>query len=235
MPYIRTYLNDVLLSQKEFDAGTLKIGRSSDCDIVIDNAGVSSIHAIIEKQGDAYIISDNDSTNGVFVNEKRVSQHKLEYWDEIQLYNYVLKFMAVSGMKKSEDPDIAHEGVDGDEGTMEISIENVEDLVRLKKQKKEAYVELRGRTDKPSRSLIKGTSFKLGKSSECDFHVAGWFSPAVSAEIKRQIDGYYLVPHKRGRVQLNGNRIKTSAKLEDGDEFSVKKVPMTFFHRVMST
>ena len=60
-----------------------------DSDIVLDNAGVSSQHARVQKEAGGYVITDNDSSNGVFVNGNKIDQHRLEYRDEIQIYNYV--------------------------------------------------------------------------------------------------------------------------------------------------
>lgn len=51
----------------------IKIGRDLGCDIVLPHISVSKIHArIVLEQGRYYII-DNESTNGVIVNNQRVS------------------------------------------------------------------------------------------------------------------------------------------------------------------
>ncbi|QSZ28114.1 FHA domain-containing protein [Aceticella autotrophica] len=48
------------------------IGRANDCDIIIENPYVSSKHVIIRKKGNKYIIQDLNSTNGTFINGKRI-------------------------------------------------------------------------------------------------------------------------------------------------------------------
>ncbi|MBE6843807.1 MAG: FHA domain-containing protein [Ruminococcus sp.] len=50
------------------DVNTIKIGRSEDSVINIDDPRVSQHHALIERQGNSWYISDTGSTNGVFVN-----------------------------------------------------------------------------------------------------------------------------------------------------------------------
>jgi pSer/pThr/pTyr-binding forkhead associated (FHA) protein len=54
--------------------GMCTIGRDPHCHIHIDAAdrGVSRIHATIELQGPRYVLTDNDSTNGTFVNGSRI-------------------------------------------------------------------------------------------------------------------------------------------------------------------
>ena len=47
------------------------IGRSRDCDIVLDDAGVSRKHAEIRPSGDGWTVADLGSTNGVLVNGLR--------------------------------------------------------------------------------------------------------------------------------------------------------------------
>lgn len=44
------------------------IGRSRDCDVVIDDAGVSRHHAAVRPDGEGWTIEDLGSTNGVSVN-----------------------------------------------------------------------------------------------------------------------------------------------------------------------
>ena len=54
----------------------LTIGRSSDCELVIDNKLVSRFHASIQKIKDAYFLKDENSTNGTFLNGHRIPGDK---------------------------------------------------------------------------------------------------------------------------------------------------------------
>lgn len=62
-----------------------KIGRNEENDIVIDNLTISSVHAIISIEGGQFYIKDISSTNGVYINEVKVTKAKLKNGDSIRL------------------------------------------------------------------------------------------------------------------------------------------------------
>jgi len=231
---MRIYLNDVLMDRVELNKDQMTIGRSDDSDIVLDNAGVSSHHALIKKEMGGYVIADNDSSNGVFVNGDKVDQHRLEYRDEIQIYNYVLKYMASRGLHGIADPDIAQDGDMSQTGTMEVNISDVQDLLKLREKKKTAYVELVDAKGNLSRFLLKEQKSKIGRSKDCDIRTSGWLSFGLAAEIQRNTDGYHLLPQKWGRVMRNEEPLTRSVKLMDGDYLRVRNLSMRFFHRVIN-
>lgn len=49
------------------------VGRSPECTIVLDDPSVSGIHAKFESRSHAWYLSDLSSTNGTFVNSRRVT------------------------------------------------------------------------------------------------------------------------------------------------------------------
>jgi hypothetical protein len=62
------------------------IGRSRDCDIVLDDAGISRRHARIRPAPEGWTIEDLDSTNGVLLNGHPLSDaHPLREGDRIEL------------------------------------------------------------------------------------------------------------------------------------------------------
>ena len=66
----------------------ITIGRSNKCDIVLDHVSVSNNHARIAHNGRQFILFDNNSTNGIIVNGKRVvNQHLLAEKDIILITN----------------------------------------------------------------------------------------------------------------------------------------------------
>lgn len=60
-----------------------RLGRSRDCDIVIDDANVSRRHAEIRHVGLDYVIVDLNSTNGIEINGELVSRQALADGDTL--------------------------------------------------------------------------------------------------------------------------------------------------------
>jgi len=77
MAYLRVLAGDRLLEQHELSAEKTTIGRSHDNDILLPSHGVSKHHAMIEKSGQSFILIDNDSANGVYVNGDRIRRRRL--------------------------------------------------------------------------------------------------------------------------------------------------------------
>jgi len=61
------------------------IGRSSDCDLTVEDANVSRRHAEIRRIGDGYSLVDLDSTNGTEVNGQRIQETALMSGDVIEV------------------------------------------------------------------------------------------------------------------------------------------------------
>ncbi len=69
------------------------LGRSRECDIVLDDAGVSRRHAEIRPAEDEWVLADLGSTNGVRVNGRALrGKHALQLGDRIDLGNTELVF-----------------------------------------------------------------------------------------------------------------------------------------------
>jgi hypothetical protein len=64
------------------------IGRA-DCDIVLDDPECSRKHAVIEILGVRNVVRDLGSTNGTFVNGKRVDEAELENLSEFRVGDHV--------------------------------------------------------------------------------------------------------------------------------------------------
>ena len=55
----------------------LVIGRSEGCDVPLGDDKVSRRHAVIESRGDGWLIADQGSTHGTFVNDERIAMQAL--------------------------------------------------------------------------------------------------------------------------------------------------------------
>jgi diguanylate cyclase (GGDEF)-like protein len=75
----------------------LKIGRDRNCDLWIEDPHISRIHATLSNQDEVTSISDEGSTNGVFINGKKVTKQILKNGDRILIgtrlhFKYSLEF-----------------------------------------------------------------------------------------------------------------------------------------------
>src|SRR5690348_5762542 len=71
--------------------GEAKIGRRTG-DIVLDDPAVSSQHAVIRTVGSTSTIYDLESTNGTFVDKKRIQKHDLEDGQTIVIGEHSLQY-----------------------------------------------------------------------------------------------------------------------------------------------
>jgi hypothetical protein len=74
------------------DGGTT-IGRSPDCTVFLDDVTVSRKHAVVVERDGHWLIEDQGSLNGTFVNRERVESAELSDGDEIQIGKYRLTFL----------------------------------------------------------------------------------------------------------------------------------------------
>jgi hypothetical protein len=71
----------------------LTAGRSSDCDLTIDDSTVSREHAAFVRRGPAWWVVDLGSTNGTRVNGARAAEHPLQPGDRVQFGDAVVELV----------------------------------------------------------------------------------------------------------------------------------------------
>src|SRR5690349_25133443 len=77
-----------------FEQESVLIGRTSDCDVILYDPGVSRKHARIFSQGEAHFVEDMGSSNGTKVNGSVVKKKQLADGDNITLGPVVFNFSA---------------------------------------------------------------------------------------------------------------------------------------------
>ena len=88
------------------DTPSLIIGRSSKCDIHIDQESVSRNHAKIVNSGKRLLIRDLGSTNGTYVNDQPVEEWILRDGDLIKIGRTILKFLSGGNIEHSYHEEI---------------------------------------------------------------------------------------------------------------------------------
>ncbi len=59
------------------------VGRSNSADVVINDTSISRIHFRLENRNNRYFLVDNNSSNGSFVNRRKITEAPLKHGDEI--------------------------------------------------------------------------------------------------------------------------------------------------------
>lgn len=74
------------------DTDSTLIGRESASDIFLDDITVSRKHAIVNRETDSFVIEDQKSLNGTYVNARPVTRTSLRTGDEVHVGKYRLTF-----------------------------------------------------------------------------------------------------------------------------------------------
>jgi diguanylate cyclase (GGDEF)-like protein len=82
----------VLLRSLGLENKECTIGRSKECDFVIDGKDVSRTHARIYSKNRKFYIEDLGSTNGTLVNSKKIGTVLLQHGDEIKIGSCTIIF-----------------------------------------------------------------------------------------------------------------------------------------------
>lgn len=106
--------NDEPVSEFELPIGRTIIGRTADNDLQISSKFISRHHAQVATRPDACTLEDLNSTNGVFIGEKRVKHHRLIDGDVIQLGEHKLVYRDLRTSPGSNVVQIKAGSADGD-------------------------------------------------------------------------------------------------------------------------
>jgi ABC transport system ATP-binding/permease protein len=69
----------------------LTIGRADSNDITLDGLQISNHHAKLIRSGNDFLITDLNSTNGVFINGERIAKHVVSPTDDIRIGSFSLR------------------------------------------------------------------------------------------------------------------------------------------------
>ncbi|UCH21957.1 MAG: FHA domain-containing protein [Deltaproteobacteria bacterium] len=124
---IELKFNNAVLKTIETEKEVITIGRNVKNDIQIDNLSVSKQHAKIVKNQGKYFLEDLNSTNGTYLNEKKVSKEKLTNNDTITIGKHTLVAILEKQKLENSDPEMIND-------TMMLTTEKHKQM--LEKQKK---------------------------------------------------------------------------------------------------
>src|SRR5688572_23008597 len=91
------YTKEPTLMGKRFvlEQPMMRVGRGTDCQVVLEGDSVSRRHAHFERRGTAWYAVDDGSTNGTFVNEHQIQEAvALANNDRIQIGPTIFKYLS---------------------------------------------------------------------------------------------------------------------------------------------
>src|SRR3989338_2273537 len=90
MPKLLLKFNAAVIKEIPITKDLLAVGRKDDNDIVIDNPAVSGHHCKIRLEGDTFFVEDLNSTNGTFVNDKKIVKAGIHHNDVVGVVKHAL-------------------------------------------------------------------------------------------------------------------------------------------------
>jgi len=225
MPEIVVKFNEKVIERVVTEKKRISIGRTKDNDIILENRGVSRKHAQIEFNDENAIIIDNESLNGTFVNNRRISEEMLRDDDTITIGKYALEYRT-----QVDKPDIAGEM----DGTMVLKTKQQKQMMDNDRMERQIVSRVGG-------SVVMGldntdiSQFRLdrdvvtiGKAKFVHIKAKGFRLSGIQAKIVQENNEFYLVNLGRsGKTKLNGE-IVDRTQLKNGDIIQVGKSTYRF-------
>jgi pSer/pThr/pTyr-binding forkhead associated (FHA) protein len=226
--------NKQVIKEYPFLEDSVTVGRNEDNTIPIENLAVSGYHARIDKTGADFILTDLQSTNGTFVNDKKVVTHKLSHGDNVIIGKHVILFVGTEKGKVQEEIDAKKMDMDK---TMMLDTAKQKELLSKQREagktavapEKMGVISFIDGSDMGDIELTKKLT-KIGKASTSEIKLTGMFMPATAATISKRPTGYTLSP-TGGKLKINGENIKESVQLKDFDTIELGSYKFQFYQK----
>ena len=223
--------NKQVVKDYPFTKENMTIGRADENDIVIDNLAVSGYHARIDKAGDTYILTDLQSTNGTFVNDKKIVSYRLRHKDKVSIGKHLLFF----ALSKSEQAKASEGELDE---TMVLDTARQKELLAKQAEKKRidvtaakqklGVVSFIDGSDQDEIHLTKKLT-KIGKAETAEIRLGGLFMATTAATISRRPNGYAITATGGTKVKVNNQVIGESQILNDFDTIEIGSYKFQFY------
>lgn len=220
--------------QGEFnlDKPEMSVGRSRECDILVDNLGVSRHHCSFVRKDDKWAVVDKGSNNGTFMNGERVTEKILANGDQVVLGKFTLvydEFGVAEGAGHGSGAKKAAGGL-GSEMTMFVDPQAIKQMQDKKaeggKVERMVLAVMQGGRE-VNCALVKSDTV-IGRGLEADVPIRGLFVKPVQAKVIRAENGHRIVNFGGLRaVKVNGATIR-DALLKPGDVITIAGTRITY-------
>lgn len=200
------------------DKDEMRVGRATDCEIVVDNLGVSRHHCSIVRDGDGWAVVDKGSNNGTYVGGQRVTKHRMNHGDRVVMGKHSLLYDAHG----FADPNANKKNAAGMGGEMTMFVDQsalAKAMASGDGQKRMAIALDQGGRQMNVPLLKDETT--LGGSPGADIPAKGFLVKPVQAKIVKAAGGHHLIALGGWRaVTVNGKKV-SDAMLKPGDVISI--------------
>jgi len=235
MPKLELKFENSVLGEYAVGLRPITLGRGPDNDVVIDNPAVSTHHARLFLEKDQYVLEDQQSLNGTFVNNRRIERAILRNADLITIGKHTLIFhqyaeapFAATGIPKVAAPKLDGTFVLETKKRVELLKEPAEAAAVARRVPLAHLRVLEGKTDQREYVLTSKLTI-IGKSEMASVKLRGWFKPKTAGVIMRMDDGYHVAPAtKKLTVRLNGEPVRSPQLIRDGDVLEVSGIKFHF-------
>lgn len=89
---LKIYRGQRLISVKQFTQEQVVVGRKTESNLCLDDENVSPLHAVIEKRGENYFLSDLGSESGIAIEGVRVLETEIQNGEAFTVGPYSIRF-----------------------------------------------------------------------------------------------------------------------------------------------
>ena len=215
--------NNEVVDHIDLKQGDMKIGRRPGCDIHIDNLAVSGEHANIFTIGEDSFIQDLDSTNGTFLNNKRIAKHHFRNGDQVVIGKFTLVYVTehVSAAAATPQEDFAKTVIINPAAMPKPQAPTAVPVSGAAKSESHGALYVLSGANSGKRIELAKTVTSLGRTGKS------------AGKITRSADGYTLTGNDTDEVpKLNGRPVPNNgARLKNGDIIEVAGTRLQFLLR----
>lgn len=223
MAKIRLFLGGEFQGQYPLKEGyEIKVGRSTLCDIIIQNADVSRHHCSFKFQQGLWFVVDADSANGTYLNGELVGERVLRHTDRVGIGQHTLLFDQYGLVSAQPQVGLYPEAEEaGRPGTVLMYREELEVLLEGAGKQKAMGLVLAAR-QRIVVPLVK-SSTTIGSDWESDLRITGWLVKPLQALVLQNTEGHVVIDQGGPRsLYLNGRKLKPKeVPLKSGDVLEI--------------
>jgi pSer/pThr/pTyr-binding forkhead associated (FHA) protein len=248
MPILTLKFKNKAIKEYRLEHGNnMTIGRRSTNDIVIENLAVSGLHAKIDSMDGGFLLTDLQSKNGTFVNEKLVTSHWLKEGETVMIGKHTVTFSYAKNELRPQEADD-----NATDATMVMDTSSYRNMVaksspgevaplrRASPQASSAPPPEHGNQIGVLTYLAGGAGdieltnkiVKLGKNKANDIVIGGFMVGQTAAAISHRPNGYHIgYVGGMAKPKVNGETVKESVLLKEFDVIEIGSTKFQFMYQ----